>query len=52
MYNKIKGIIAGGFEQANFSTVKKVIINYTDNQDINLSDYVDLSYSRAGQDVR
>ena len=47
--------IAGGFEQANVDTVKKVIIEYTGNTDIfrfDLSDYVDLSYSRVGQDVR
>ena len=43
--------IAGGFEQANFATVKKVITEYT-KKDINLSKYVDLSYSRVGQDVR
>ena len=43
--------IAGGFEQANFATVKKVITEYL-NKDIDLSKYVDLSYSRAGQDVR
>jgi len=43
--------IAGGFEQANFATVKKVITEYT-REDVDLSNYVDLSYSRAGQDVR
>ena len=47
--------IAGGFEQPNVDTVRKVIMEYTGNTDIfrfDLSDYVDLSYSRAGQDVR
>ena len=33
-------------------TVKKVIIEYTENKDIDLNNYVDLSYSRVGQDVR
>ena len=35
--------------------MKKVIIEYTGNTNIfrfDLSDYVDLSYSRVGQDVR
>ena len=43
--------IAGGFEQTNADTVKKVIKKYTE-KDVDLSKYVDLSYSRAGQDVR
>lgn len=48
--------IAGGFEQSNYDTVKKVIDEYnkgTDPSDIMLTEwYLDLSYSRAGQDVR
>ena len=32
-------------------TVKKVITEYT-KKDVDLSNYVDLSYSRKGQDVR
>ena len=52
--------IAGGFEQSNSDTVKKVITDYMEgdicntsvNKPIDLSDYVDLSYSRVGQDVR
>jgi dTDP-glucose 4,6-dehydratase len=44
--------IAGGFEQANSDTVKKVITSYMGNKPIDLSDYIDLSYSRIGQDVR
>ena len=44
--------IAGGFEQSNSDTVKKVITDYMGNKPIDLSNYVDLSYSRAGQDVR
>ena len=44
--------IGGGFAQSNVDTVKKVIMSYTENEDIDLTKYVDLSYSRAGQDVR
>jgi dTDP-glucose 4,6-dehydratase len=43
--------IAGGFEQTNYDTVKKVIREFF-NQDMDVQDYLDLSYSRAGQDVR
>jgi len=46
--------IAGGFEQSNLDTVKKVIREYVD-RDItedNVRLFLDLSYSRAGQDVR
>lgn len=42
--------IAGGFEQSNYETVKKIIYNY--NGDIDIDRYLDLSYSRVGQDVR
>jgi len=42
--------IAGGFEQSNYETVKKVIKEY--NSDDNIEKYLDLTYSRAGQDVR
>ena len=44
--------IAGGFEQANADTVRKVIMEYTENKDIDLKKYVNLNYSRKGQDVR
>ena len=44
--------IAGGFEQANVDTVRKVIIGYTEDENIDFSKYIDLSYSRVGQDVR
>ena len=44
--------IAGGFEQANVDTVRKVISEYTENKDIDLKKYVNLNYSRKGQDVR
>jgi len=42
--------IAGGFEQSNFDTVRKLISEY--NGENNIIDYLDLSYSRVGQDVR
>jgi len=42
--------ICGGFEQTNLETVKKIITLYTNNSDY--EKYLDLSYSRPGQDVR
>lgn len=42
--------ICGGFEQTNLETVKKVIILYKEDKDY--SKYLDLDYSRPGQDVR
>jgi len=42
--------IAGGFEQSNYETVKKLIKVY--NGSDNVEDYLDLSYYRKGQDVR
>jgi dTDP-glucose 4,6-dehydratase len=48
--------IAGGFEQSNYDTVRKVIDVYTGGMDpadkLPTDWYLDLSYSRAGQDVR
>ena len=48
--------IAGGFEQSNYDTVKKIITEYTNsNRELDMFDisqYLDLSYSRVGQDVR
>jgi dTDP-glucose 4,6-dehydratase len=44
--------IAGGFEQSNLDTVRKILEVYLNTKDFNLLDYVDLSYSRQGQDVR
>jgi len=43
--------VAGGFEQPNSSTVKKVIVEYYDTK-VNWENYIDLSYIRAGQDIR
>jgi len=42
--------IAGGFEQKNIDTVKKIIKEYLN--DDNYSNYIDTSYNRKGQDVR
>ena len=42
--------IAGGFEQSNYETVKKLIKVYNGSNSI--QDYLDLSYHRQGQDVR
>jgi dTDP-glucose 4,6-dehydratase len=46
--------IAGGFEQSNYDTVRKVIEQYNE-RELDLfdkADHLDLSYSRIGQDVR
>jgi len=42
--------IAGGFEQSNWDTVEKVIKEYFG--DVDVKSYLDLSYSRVGQDIR
>lgn len=42
--------ISGGFEQSNYDTVKQIINYY--NGDHEVEKYLDLSYSRAGQDIR
>jgi dTDP-glucose 4,6-dehydratase len=42
--------ICGGFEQSNFETVLNVIKLYNEDKDVDK--YLDLSYSRIGQDVR
>jgi dTDP-glucose 4,6-dehydratase len=44
--------IAGGYEQSNLDTVKKVIHNYTRLNIFDIHDYIDTEYSRPGQDVR
>jgi dTDP-glucose 4,6-dehydratase len=44
--------IAGGFEQSNMETVRKLINVLTDGNDYDILNYVDTSYSRIGQDVR
>ena len=42
--------IAGGFEQSNLDTVRKIIFEY--NGEIDLDKFVDFSYIRPGMDVR
>ena len=42
--------VCGGFEQSNIDTVSKIIKLYT--KDDNYENYLDLSFSRQGQDVR
>ena len=43
--------IAGGFEQTNSDTVRKIIKSFYGTDD-NWEQYIDMSYSREGQDVR
>ena len=50
VYNEIFNV-AGGFEQKNKDTVKKIISCFF-KDDRNYEDYVDLDYKRLGQDVR
>jgi dTDP-glucose 4,6-dehydratase len=42
--------IAGGFEQSNVDTIKKLLKEYNNTEDLN--EYIDWSHSRIGQDVR
>ena len=51
--NKVNEIynVAGGFEQTNLETVKKIIKNYY-NKEVDCQNYIDFSFSRQGQDVR
>ena len=47
--------VAGGFEQRNYDTVLKIIKSYFGKPldlEIDISDYIDLSHVRQGQDVR
>jgi dTDP-glucose 4,6-dehydratase len=44
--------ISGGFEQSNIETIKKILASLLKTSDYKLEDYVDFSYSRAGQDLR
>ncbi len=43
--------VAGGFEQKNIDTVRKIIKSYY-NTDDSWEQYIDFSYNRQGQDVR
>jgi len=44
--------ICGGFEQSNMETVTKIISSVLKTPKVDIAEYVDVSYSRAGQDVR
>jgi dTDP-glucose 4,6-dehydratase len=44
--------ISGNFEQTNKDTVEKIIKSYLNSNNIDFSNYIDLSYRRPGQDVR
>jgi len=43
--------VAGGFEQSNIDTVKKIISSYC-NSSADIDNFIDFSYSRDGQDMR
>ena len=43
--------VSGGFEQDNLTTVKKILKSFF-KEEFEITDYVDFSYSRTGQDVR
>ena len=44
--------ISGGYEQSNIQTVSKILDVIFGKEKYNIDDYLDLSYSRIGQDVR
>lgn len=47
--------VAGGFEQRNYDTVSKIVNCYFDKPiqyELDISEYIDLSHVRQGQDVR
>jgi dTDP-D-glucose 4,6-dehydratase len=44
--------VAGGFEQSNIDTVKKVIDCYFPNEDVDYNRFIDFGFERPGQDVR
>jgi dTDP-glucose 4,6-dehydratase len=44
--------IAGGFEQTNMNTIKKILYEILGTSDFNIHNYVDTSCSRVGQDLR
>ena len=43
--------IAGGYEQPNLDAVTKIISSYLGTEDYDINDYIDVSFSRAGQDI-
>ena len=44
--------VAGGFEQSNIDTVKKIIDEYFDKKISNYEDFVNFGIERPGQDIR
>ena len=44
--------ISGGFEQTNSETVRKILVELLGTKDFNINDYIDVSCSRVGQDLR
>jgi dTDP-glucose 4,6-dehydratase len=44
--------VSGGFEQSNMDTIKKILSVLLNTDNYILEDYIDFSYSRAGQDLR
>ena len=44
--------IAGGFEQTNMNTVKKILYEILGTNDFDINNYIDMSCSRVGQDLR
>jgi dTDP-glucose 4,6-dehydratase len=44
--------ISGGFEQTNLETVRKILVELLGTKDFNINDYIDVSCSRVGQDLR
>ena len=44
--------VAGGFEQTNLETAKKILSSFHDGLPKNYLDYLDLGFKRVGQDVR
>jgi dTDP-glucose 4,6-dehydratase len=44
--------ISGGFEQTNLETVRKILVELLGTKDFNINDYIDVTCSRVGQDLR
>ena len=44
--------ISGSYQESNINVVKKIMTYYFDESDFSYQDYIDLSYSREGQDIR
>jgi dTDP-glucose 4,6-dehydratase len=44
--------ISGGFEQSNMDTVRKILSCLIGNDNYDLNQFIDLSFSRVGQDLR